>query len=165
MTIQAEPGPLTARHADLGDLAAMFRDQQARKVYVIAPPPALRARDGMLVIAGTEPVLTDAGVDMADGTYRPTAVCDEGVSEKLGIDLRYLRKLRDQAIDLYDVNVTGWLDNKTGVGFAERCGLPSTSAGGSGAGRCSWGRERRSRHRWRWRSPGRRFKHPDVSFE
>jgi hypothetical protein len=64
----------------------------------------------MLVISGTEPVLTDTGVDMADGTYRPTGVCDEGVSEKLGIDLRYLRKLRDRAIDLYDVNVNGWLD-------------------------------------------------------
>jgi hypothetical protein len=76
---------------------------------VVAAPQALRARDGMLVIAGTDPVLTDSGVDMADGTYRPTAVCDEGVSDKLGIDLRYLRKLRDQAIDLYDVNVNGWL--------------------------------------------------------
>jgi hypothetical protein len=122
MTIQAEPGPLTARHADLGDLAAMLRDQQARKVDVVAPPSALRARDGMLIITGTEPVLTDAGVDMADGTYRPTAVCDEGISDKLGIDLRYLRKLRDQAIDLYDVNVNGWLDRaEPGRRFLVRC--------------------------------------------
>jgi hypothetical protein len=122
MTIPADTGRLTTRHADLGDLAAMLRDQQARKVDVVASPSALRARDGMLVIAGTEPVLTDSGVDMADGTYRPTAVCDEGVSDKLGIDLRYLRKLRDQAIDLYDVNVNGWLDRcDPGRKFLVRC--------------------------------------------
>ncbi len=110
MTVPAEAASLTTRHADLNDLAALLREQQARKVDVVTPPSALRARDGMLVIAGTEPVLTDTGVDLADGIYRPTAVCDEGISDKLGIDLRYLRKLRDHAIDLYDVNVNGWLD-------------------------------------------------------
>jgi hypothetical protein len=110
------------RHADMGELAAMLRDQQARKVDVVAAPSALRARDGLLVVSGTEPVLTDAGVDLADGTYRPTGVCDEGIGEKLGIDLRYLRKLRDQAIDLYDVNVNGWLTRQEpGRRFLVRC--------------------------------------------
>ncbi len=64
----------------------------------------------MLAIAGSEPVLTPDGVDLADGTYRPTAVLDEGIADKLGIHLAYLRKLRAQAIDLYDANVNGWLD-------------------------------------------------------
>jgi hypothetical protein len=122
MTVPSDQGLLTTRHANLGDLAAMLREQQARKVDVVAAPSALRARDGMLLISGTEPVLTDAGVDMADGIYRPTAVCDEGISEKLGIDLRYLRKLRDQAIDLYDVNVNGWLGRaEPGRRFLVRC--------------------------------------------
>ena len=109
MTVPAQDNRLVTRHADMGDLAELLRDQQARKVDVVAAPSALRARDGLLVISGTEPVLTEAGVDLADGIYRPTAVCDEGIGEKLGIDLRYLRKLRDQATDLYDVNVNGWL--------------------------------------------------------
>lgn len=122
MTVPAEAASLTTRHADLGDLAALLREQQARKVDVVTPPSALRARGGMLVIAGTEPVLTDSGVDLADGIYRPTAACDEGISDKLGIDLRYLRKLRDQAIDLYDVNVNGWLDRSDpGRRFLVRC--------------------------------------------
>jgi len=110
MTAIAQPGPLAARHASLEDLAAMLVEQQARKVDIVAPPSALRARDGMLVVAGTEPVITDDGVDLADGCYRPTAVFDEGISDKLGIHLAYLRKLRGQAIDLYDANVNGWLD-------------------------------------------------------
>jgi hypothetical protein len=110
MTAIAQPGPLAARHASLEDLATMLARQQARKIDVVAPPSALRARDGMLIVAGTEPVLTAAGVDLADGCYRPTAVFDEGVSDKLGIHLAYLRKLRAQAIDLYDANVNGWLD-------------------------------------------------------
>jgi hypothetical protein len=110
MTATAVPGPLTARHASLDDLAAMLVEQQARKIDVVAPPAALRARDGMLVVAGTEPVLTADGVDLADGCYRPTAVFDEGIGDKLGIHLGYLRKLRAQAIGLYDVNVNGWLD-------------------------------------------------------
>jgi hypothetical protein len=122
MTVPAEAARLTTRHADLSDLAALLREQQARKVDVVAPPSALRARDGMLVIAGTEPVFTDAGVDLADGIYRPTAVCDEGIADKLGIDLRYLRKLREQAIDLYDVNVNGWLERADpGRRFLVRC--------------------------------------------
>jgi hypothetical protein len=88
----------------------MLAEQHDRKIDVVAPPSALRARDGMLVVAGTEPVLTADGVDLADGCYRPTAVFDEGISDKLGIHLAYLRKLRAQAIDLYDANVNGWLD-------------------------------------------------------
>ena len=122
MTAPSQPRPLTARHATLEDLAALLRDQQARKVDVVAPPSALRARGGMLMVAGTEPVLTADGVDMADGTYRPTAVCDEGISEKLGIHLPYLRKLREQAIDLYDANVNGWLERTDpGRKFLVRC--------------------------------------------
>ncbi len=110
MTSTAQPGPPTARHATLDDLAAMLVEQQARKVDIVAPPKALRASNGMLVIAGTEPVLTADGVDLADGHYQPSAMFDEGVSDKLGIHLAYLRKLRAQAIDLYDANVNGWLE-------------------------------------------------------
>jgi hypothetical protein len=109
MTAPAQPGPTAARHATLEDLAALLTGQQARKMDIVAPPSALRSRDGMLMIAGSDPVLTADGVDLADGTYRPTAVFDEGISDKLGIHLAYLRKLRGQAIDLYDANVNGWL--------------------------------------------------------
>ena len=122
MTDLSQPGPLATRHATLQDLAALLTEQQARKIDIVAPPSALRARDGMLVISGTEPVLTSDGVDLADGTYRPTTVLDEGIADKLGIHLAYLRKLRSQAIDLYDANVNGWLDRADpGRKFLIRC--------------------------------------------
>ncbi|HEY1621288.1 MAG TPA: DUF932 domain-containing protein, partial [Streptosporangiaceae bacterium] len=133
MTVPAQDTRLVTRHADMDELAGLLRGQQARKVDVVAAPSALQARDGLLVVSGTEPVLTDAGVDLADGTYRPTAVCDEGVSEKLGIDLRYLRKLRAQATDLYDVNVNGWLARQDpGRRFLVRC---FRGQGGTGVAR------------------------------
>src|SRR6266567_4388660 len=73
-TTTAIPG-LTTRHASLADLAALLRDQQARKLDVVAP----------------------------------TAVCDDGLAEKLAIPAAYLRRLRAEHPALYDANVNGWL--------------------------------------------------------
>ncbi|MEV6987473.1 DUF932 domain-containing protein [Sphaerisporangium sp. NPDC051017] len=110
MTTPAPAEVLTTRHADLKDLVTLLRDQQGRKVDVVAPPTALRAERGRLIISGTEPMLTPTGVTSTDGVYRPTATCEKGIAEKLKINLPYLRKCRDEAIDLWDVNVNGWLD-------------------------------------------------------
>ncbi|MEU9891099.1 DUF932 domain-containing protein [Sphaerisporangium sp. NPDC051011] len=110
MTTPAPAEVLTTRHADLKDLVTLLRDQQGRKVDVVAPPTALRAERGRLIISGTEPILTPTGVTSTDGVYRPTATCEKGIAEKLKINLPYLRKCRDEAIDLWDVNVNGWLD-------------------------------------------------------
>jgi len=41
MTADVSPAPLTARNATLQDLAALLRDQQARKIDVVAPAPAI----------------------------------------------------------------------------------------------------------------------------
>jgi hypothetical protein len=98
------------RNAGLEDLVAILRDEHARKVDVVAPVSAIRAREGRLVIAGTEPVLTADGVTMADGIYLPTVVADEGLSAKLGIPVAYLRRMRTEHSALYDANVNGWLD-------------------------------------------------------
>ena len=38
MTASSQPGPLTARHATLEDLAALLRDQQARKALTPGRP-------------------------------------------------------------------------------------------------------------------------------
>lgn len=99
----------TARHADLGDLVRILRDQQGRKLDIVAPATSLRAKGGGLVIAGAEPVITPTGVTSTDGTYRPTATCEQGIAEKLKINLPYLRRCGEQAVDLWDVNVNGWL--------------------------------------------------------
>ena len=101
--------PLTTRHANLGDLATILKDQQARKVDVVAPAPSIRSEHGTWIVKGAEPELTADGVTDTDGRYRPTAVADEGMAEKLGIPRAYLRRLRDERPDLYDANVNGWL--------------------------------------------------------
>lgn len=109
MTAAASADRFTARHAEMSDLVALLRDQQGRKLDIVAPPTTLRAEHGQIAISGTEPILTPTGVTSTDGVYRPTASCEAGISEKLKINLPYLRKCRQEAIDLWDVNVNGWL--------------------------------------------------------
>jgi hypothetical protein len=109
-----------ARHATLEDLAALLRDQQARKVDVVAPAAAIRANGARLTVGGTEPALGPDGVTMTTGTYSPTDLCDQGIADKLGIPGAYLRKLREHKPALYDENVNGWLEGD-GRRFLLRC--------------------------------------------
>jgi hypothetical protein len=102
----------TTRNAELGDLVTMLRDQQARKVDVVAPATTLRSVDGIIRSTGTDPVISDDGVTQGDGYYRPTAVCDEGLADKLGVPVAYLKRLRAERPDLYDANVNGWLHGR-----------------------------------------------------
>jgi hypothetical protein len=103
----------TARNASLADLAAILTSQQARKVDVVAPASTIRSDGGVLRVAGTEVELTADGVTTSDGFYRPTAICDEGIALKLDVPTAYLKRLREQAPDLYDANVNGWLHGFT----------------------------------------------------
>ncbi len=122
------PAPAGIRNATLGDLAALLRDQQARKVDIVAPAGAVRAAGGQLVIDGTDPVLGTDGVTMTTGTYTPSEVCDQGLADKLGIPAQYLRRMREQRPALYDANVNGWLAGDSRK-FLVRCLRPSTGAG------------------------------------
>jgi hypothetical protein len=100
---------LTARNASVEDLVALLRGQQARKVDVVAPASAIRAEGGLIVLDQTAPVLTEDGVTMTAGAYRPTEVCDAGIADKLGIPAAYLRRTRASRPGLFDANVNGWL--------------------------------------------------------
>jgi hypothetical protein len=100
---------LTTRNATIDDLVVLLRDQQARKVDVVAAASSVRAEGGCLVLDGTMPVLGADGVTMTEGRYRPTDVCDAGIADKLGIPAAYLRKTRDSHPALFDANVNGWL--------------------------------------------------------
>ena len=128
MTTDASVAPLGARNATLADLAALLRDQQARKVDVVAPATAIRAEGTRLVVDGTAPVLGQDGVTMTTGTYTPTDVCDHGVADKLGIPAAYLRRMREHKPGLYDANVNAWLDGDDRR-FLLRCLGPTTSEG------------------------------------
>jgi hypothetical protein len=120
MTADAGEIALTARNASIEDLVALLRGQQARKVDVVAPAPAIRAEGGLLVLDGTEPVLGADGVTMTAGRYRPTDVCDSGIADKLGIPAAYLKRMRGSRPGLFDANVNGWLagDDRS---FLVRC--------------------------------------------
>jgi hypothetical protein len=99
----------TARNATLQDLATLLTEQQAHKLDVVAPASTISAHDGNIVLAGSDTILSAEGVTTVDGTYAPTKIFDEGLAEKLGVPLAYLRRLRAQRPDLYDANVNGWL--------------------------------------------------------
>lgn len=98
-----------ARNATLDDLAAILKDQHGRKVDVVAGAGQIQAHGGLLWVNGAEPVIEPDGVTLGVGLYRPTVVCDEGIAAKLGIPVGYLRRMRNERVDLYDANVNGWL--------------------------------------------------------
>lgn len=101
--------PVTARNATLGDLASILREQQARKVDIVTPAPALSSEGGVWKVDGADPIITDEGVTSSAGLYRPTKVADEGIAGRLGIPTGYLRRMREERPDLYDANINGWL--------------------------------------------------------
>jgi hypothetical protein len=133
MTLDTSAAPPGVRNATLDDLAALLRDQQARKVDIVAPAAAIRARGAQLVVDGTAPVLGPDGVTMTSGVYTPTEVCDQGVADKLGIPAAYLRRMREQLPGLYDSNLNAWLQ-RDDRRFLLRC-LRSRAGGGTGAAR------------------------------
>lgn len=102
----------TTRNATLPDLVSLLRDHHARRVDVVAPARSIRARGGNLHIIGTEPQLGPDGVTMADGIYQPTRICDDGISQKLGIPRAYLGRMRTENPDLFDTNVNSWLEHE-----------------------------------------------------
>lgn len=104
----------TARNATLEDLTGMLRFQEARKLDMVVPGRALTSAGGDLFVAGADVMIEEDGVTDPNGSYKPTAVCDEGLADKLGIPIGYLRKLRNEHVDLYDENINGWLDKKAG---------------------------------------------------
>lgn len=99
-----------ARHLSLEELLPLLQEQQAAKVDVVASASSIRAHDGMVELFGVTPVVDERGVTTVDGLYRPTGAADGQIADKLGIPVRYLRRLRErERWDLYDGNVNGWL--------------------------------------------------------
>ena len=133
MTIFATRANAPGRNLDLQNLLAIFQDRRARALDVIAGTGAIHARDGRLVLDGTEPHLGPEGVTMTDGSYTLNDVAMAGIADKLGIPLAYLRRMHTDAVDLFDVNVNGWLSrldrrllirvlrDETGSGVVRAC--------------------------------------------
>lgn len=112
---------MTARNTGLEHLVEMLRTQHVSKVDVVVPADSIRSANGQIRVSGVTPYvgdggLTEDGVTVTDpnGLYLPTDVFDEGVSDKLGIPLSYVRRLRKERPDMMDRNVNGWLHGYQG---------------------------------------------------
>lgn len=103
----------TARNASLNDLYETLSQHKVRSRDIVVPASKIRAKGGQILVKGADPEISDEGVTNVDGLYQPTRVFDEGLADKLGIPQAYLTKTREQAIDLFDANVNGWLHGRS----------------------------------------------------
>lgn len=103
----------TLSRAGLADMIPLLQQQQAQKIDIVVPASTLRSNGGALEIAGIEPVLTEDGVTELSGLYRPTSKADSDLSGLFGIPLKYVRRLRNDHLDLFDANVNGWAARET----------------------------------------------------
>ena len=92
---------LETRNATLETLATLLTDQQNSKLDLVTPMSNLISRNGIIKVLGTS--VFDEGQNFA-----PTAIADGHLAARLDIPVAYLRRLREERIDLYDANVNGW---------------------------------------------------------
>jgi hypothetical protein len=83
-------------------MADILMTQQAFKTDLVTPITNLRSENGVIRIEGTS--VFEGGT-----LYRPTPIADSHIAEKLGIPVAYVRRMREERPDLYDVNVNGWI--------------------------------------------------------
>ncbi|ALE76809.1 hypothetical protein FRP1_28870 (plasmid) [Pseudonocardia sp. EC080625-04] len=111
---------LTTRNADLNDMVELLRTQQAAKTDHVVAASALAALGGQMLVHGAGIELSPDGVTTSDLTLAPTRTADNGIADKLGIPAAYLRRTREQNIELYDDNVNGWLSHQPDRRFLVR---------------------------------------------
>lgn len=119
-----------ARNAGLEDLVSLLREQHVRKIDLVLPATHMHAVLGDIQIDDVEPLIEDDGVTDPNGYYTPTAIFDEGVAAKLNIPLTYVRRMREQRPDLWDVNVNGWLHGQVGDTAYDATGREEALAAG-----------------------------------
>lgn len=112
----------TLRNGDLATIAEMLKVQRTRALDVVAPASAIEADMGRLVVTGTEAVLSEDGVTSADGSYELTSAAEAQLADRLSIPLPYVRRMRTNALDLWDTNVNGWLGGVSVEGIPFRDG-------------------------------------------
>jgi hypothetical protein len=92
---------LETRNSTLEDLAVLLQNQQAAKLDLVTPMENVVSHNGVFTVKGTS-------VFNEGQTFTPTAIADGHLASKLDIPVTYLRRLRDERIDLYDANINGW---------------------------------------------------------
>lgn len=100
------------RNSSINDLVAALTDQSAHKVDVVLKATDLRMKDGRLTVTNQEPIVSNTGVTAVNGWYELSDGAVSDLAEKLGIPVRYLRKLIIDRPWLADSNVNGLIHGK-----------------------------------------------------
>jgi hypothetical protein len=106
----------STRNSDLGDLVPILQREHDVQLDAVVPAQAITSIGGVLHVAGLG-VFGDTleTIDQpGPGRFIPTAAMDGQIAESLGVPVKYLRRLRAERIDLYDINVNAWLQGRAG---------------------------------------------------
>jgi hypothetical protein len=107
------------RSADLDQLREVLDTQRAQRVDRVVAAAHLHAEGGRVYLEGDRLTITGGANDGAwvdEPRYDLTDVAEDGVSEKFGIHRAYLRKLREQHVELWDENVNAWARHESMMG-------------------------------------------------
>ena len=99
------------RNATLSEIAEVLKGQADARFDVVAHSDSLRFEDGNLIVSGAEAEITTEGVTPVEVCLTPTDIFDSGLSQRLDIPRKYLRKMREASDcgHLLDANVNEWL--------------------------------------------------------
>lgn len=109
--------PQTARNASPQDLYQLLALQRSQVVDLILPAEKVHLFNGKLEVSGAEPILRQDGVLDPNGSYRLTSHADGQLASQFDIPVKYLRRMRDESVDLLDFNVNSWANHPS---YAEK---------------------------------------------
>lgn len=116
------------RGVDLAAAVPVLKARRAQKIDVVVPTNQISTRGGNVLIQGldsirvpdhirlgTDGVTTVPGFTYnPSGVYQPTSVVDQQIADLFKIPVRYLRKLRGEDVELFDINVNRHAARSTG---------------------------------------------------
>lgn len=109
--VREQLAPQVARNASLKDLGQLLSLQKRQAVDLVLPASTIRMYNGLLEVAGAEPVIRDDGVLDPNGAYALTAHADGQLASQFDIPVKYLRRMRAENVPLLDANVNDWANH------------------------------------------------------
>ena len=118
----------TLRGEDLAAVVPVLKARRAQKIDVVVPTNQITSQGGNLLIQGLGSVQVPSQTRLdADGVttvpgftynpsglYRPTSIVDQQIGKLHNIPVNYLRKLRTEDVELFDINVNRHAARATG---------------------------------------------------
>src|SRR5690242_3917789 len=108
-----------AHTTDVAAFADHLRRQHSRAVDIVAPTAKFNFRSGQLVVTGLDQIIDESGVTNPNGTYQVGAVAIEGLADKFKVPLAYLRRMKAERPDIFDLTL-----NRLMHGLMSRSGKP-----------------------------------------